>query len=44
MAKVIGAMARGFGYLVFGAIALGVMGAVLGGLAVVVARHVIVAV
>jgi hypothetical protein len=44
MAKVLGALARGFGYLVFGAIALGVICAVLGGLAVLVAGHVIVAV
>jgi hypothetical protein len=42
MAKVFGALARGFGYLVFGAIALGVICAVLGGLAGLVAGHVIV--
>jgi hypothetical protein len=44
MAKVFGALARGFGYLVFGAIALGVICAVLGGLAGLVAGHVIVGV
>jgi hypothetical protein len=44
MARAIGFAARGFGYLVFGAVALGLLCAVLGGLAAVIATHVIVAV
>lgn len=44
MGKALGFAARGFGYVVFGAIALGAMCAVLGGLAALVAQYVIVAV
>jgi hypothetical protein len=40
MTKVVGFVARGFGYLVVGAVLLGVMAACLGGLAAIVATYV----
>jgi hypothetical protein len=39
MTKVLGFVARGFGYLVCGAVVLGVICAVLGGMAVLVASQ-----
>jgi hypothetical protein len=41
MTKVVRFVARGFGYLVVGAVLLGVMAAILGGLAAIVATYVI---